>query len=187
MSGSKGFAGVYESLSVQKSTEEHKALSASLRKAMRERGFFETEAMSTRRKEVVKTITKVPCSKSPQSMLLLSDSNNSPFQQVCEDWIREILLAEPMHASKDPCEQFQLRVYGSYRLDAHLPNADIDSVVMRVPFTAVFAICRCSHPRVQRVEVHRQGRTLPRAIQALRSHAARPPRPSRIAQVHHRC
>jgi hypothetical protein len=26
---------------------------------MRERGFFETEAMSTRRKEVVKTITKV--------------------------------------------------------------------------------------------------------------------------------
>lgn len=44
--------------------------------------------------------------------------------------MREILLAEPMHAAKDPGEHFQLRVYGSYRLDAHLPNADIDSVVM---------------------------------------------------------
>ena len=31
-----------------------------LRKFMRERGFFESESMSLRRKDVVKTITKVP-------------------------------------------------------------------------------------------------------------------------------
>jgi hypothetical protein len=46
-------------------------MSQSLCKFMRERGFFETEAMSTRRKEVVKTITKVPFSSSPTQLLPL--------------------------------------------------------------------------------------------------------------------
>jgi hypothetical protein len=44
---------------------------------MRERGFFETEAMSTRRKEVVKTITKVHISSAPSLSTRAKTHNHS--------------------------------------------------------------------------------------------------------------
>ena len=83
-------------------------MSRELRKFMRERGFFESESMSQRRKDVVKTITKV--NRSHRALLRRHRQKNEIRLQVCEDWIREILLAEPMHAAKDPCEQFQFCV-----------------------------------------------------------------------------
>ena len=207
MSGSKGFAGVYETLSRQKSTEEHKALSASLRKAMRERGFFETEAMGTRRKEVVKTITKVPCSNLTQSMLLLSDPNH--FNRYARIGSERSFWPSPCTPRKILASSFSCASMAPTVLTRTCPTLISTPLSCEFPLPPSIAFCRCSssavncflsllilcrqllfvaaHPRVQCVEVHRQRHALPRTIQALRSHATHSSRPSRIAQVHHRC
>lgn len=145
MSGSKGFAGVYETLSRQKSTEEHRALSASLRRAMRERGFFETEAMGARRKEVVKTITKVPCSNLPQSMLLLSDSNH--FNRYARIGSERSFWPSPCTPRKILASSSSCASMAPTALMRTCPTLISTPLSCEFPLPPSIAFCRCSPSR----------------------------------------